>query len=284
VVLPVRDGAATIGAQLRALSQQDYAGPWELIVVENGSRDDTLAIVSAHARRHGRIRLLAMTRATKSSVGPAAARNHGARAARGDLLAFCDADDVVGRGWLTGLAAGSRHGDIVAGALELISLNPTPVLAWQHAPAWQRRAPRPRPHVSSANCAVWADVLHALGGFDENQPGAEDKDLAWRAQADGHHVHVAPAAVVAYRLRTSLRATAAQRYRWGRSEPRLYRAFDQTTIARPRPADALRCWAWSLAVLPTLPWSAERRGRWTVRTAQLAGRAVGSARERVLFL
>jgi glycosyltransferase involved in cell wall biosynthesis len=280
--MPVRDAAATIGAQLQALAAQDYHEPWELIVIDDGSRDESRAMASAHARRHPRTRVLtpATTSTAKNRAG--AARNHAVRAARGDLVAFCDADDVAAPGWLTALAAASRHGDIVAGALETTSLNAPAILAWQHAPAWQRRTPRPQPDLSSANCAVWIDVFRQLGGFDEDHPGAEDKDLAWRATAAGFHILSAPEAVVAYRLRTSLCATAAQRYRWGRSEPRLYRDHAAQIVERDR-GGALRGWAWSVAALPTLPWSRAQRGPWTVRTAQLAGRAVGSVRERVLF-
>ncbi len=131
---------------------------------------------------------------------------------------------------------------------------------------------------------MWAEVFQALGGFDDTHPGAEDEDLARRARLAEYEVRSAPAAVVAYRYRTSLRATARQRFRWGASEARLYRDFVVAGLTRTAPRDTLRAWTWTFANLPLLPFSARRRGRWTVRTAQQAGRLVGSVREGVLFL
>ena len=92
------------------------------------------------------------------------ARNVGAAAARGELLAVCDGDDVVEPGWLSAFVAASPEHDLMGGAFDERTLNPPPVRAW--------RAPRPdtgltssggfRPYAVGANCAVWAAVVCIL--------------------------------------------------------------------------------------------------------------------------
>ena len=84
VIVPARDAEATIGRTLAALAAQRIAEPYEVIVVDDGSRDATAAIARAAA---GPVTVL-----TQDASGPAAARNLGVGHARGDRLAFCDAD------------------------------------------------------------------------------------------------------------------------------------------------------------------------------------------------
>ena len=108
VVIPVLNGAATISQQLAALAGQTYRGPMEVLVADNGSTDATVEVVQALSGRLPGLRLVDAS----ARVGTNHARNAGAAAAGGDLLAFCDADDVAAPGWLAGLVAGleDHHG------------------------------------------------------------------------------------------------------------------------------------------------------------------------------
>jgi glycosyltransferase involved in cell wall biosynthesis len=284
VIVPARDAAATIAEQLAALARQDYSGPWEVVVADSGSRDGTRAIAAQRLSKLVSGRLI--DAAGTSPNGASRARNLGATAAGGDLLAFCDADDVVSSGWLSAIASAAREADIVAGPLEVESLNPPGLRLWHETPRWEHRRPLHRflPCASSANCAVWRDVFDALGGFDESGPGAEDKDFAWRAQLAGYRVRAAPEAVVAYRYRSGLAAGARQHYVWGLSNARLFRDFGAAGLERTRLVDALHAWAWTVYSVPALPWSPVQRGRWVLRTAQRVGQLVGSVRHRVVYL
>lgn len=284
MVVPARDAAATLPAQLEALARQDYGGEWELVVADGGSIDATRAVAARHLRALPDGRLIDASGTTRN--GASRGRNRGAAAARGDFLAFCDADDVASPGWLSAMALGAREGDVVAGRLDVQTLNPPELRSWHDTPPWERERPIHRflPCASSGNCGVWADVFAALGGFDENELGAEDKDFAWRAQLARHRLHVARDAVVAYRYRTGLAATARQYFEWGAANARLFRDFRGAGMLRTSVRDAIRAWAWTLYSLPTLPWSPVRRGRWVALTAQRMGHVVGSVRRRVLFL
>ena len=120
VVIAAFDASATITAQLEALVRQEWSRSWEVIVADNGSTDGTAAIVSGFASEHPRVRLVdASTRR-----GPATARNVGVAHARGQLVAFCDADDVVGDSWVRAMGDGLRSFPAVTGPQKQELLNP----------------------------------------------------------------------------------------------------------------------------------------------------------------
>ena len=118
VVLPVRDGLPWLDAQLGALAAQQCDEPWEVVVADNGSSDASMALARSWADRCGAIRVVDAS----ATHRPSAARNAGVRSARGELLAFCDADDVVQPGWLRACVAALAEADVVAGTFDLSSL------------------------------------------------------------------------------------------------------------------------------------------------------------------
>ncbi len=120
VVIPARNEASTITAQLDALTAQRWDGTWEIVVVDNGSTDETPAVVSSYADRCTWVRLVrALERA-----GLNYARNVGIEAARGTAFALCDADDLVAPGWIAAMGDALRIAPLVTGPLELDRLNP----------------------------------------------------------------------------------------------------------------------------------------------------------------
>jgi glycosyltransferase involved in cell wall biosynthesis len=93
VVIPVHNAARYLAECLDSVLAQDYA-PLEIIAVDNGSQDASLDILKQYAARGVRV-------LTESKPGAAAARNAGVRAARGELIAFQDADDIWAPGKLS---------------------------------------------------------------------------------------------------------------------------------------------------------------------------------------
>ena len=281
VILCVRNGAATIGAQLEGLAAQEYPGEWELVVVDNGSTDDTMEIVAAWRARMPNLRVVEAL----DKAGLGYARNVGAAAARAEVLAFCDADDVAHPGWLAGLIAGAREADLVAGRLELELLNDPVALKWRDMPEDDLRlGPHAlgRPYAMGANFAVRRGAYESVGGCDEVFViCGDDVDLSWRIMRQGGSIVFRQDAVMHYRLRSDLRGMVRQRYRYGEIHALLRRRFSDL-VPRPRLAErwptyrSLLLYCWHVLA------DRERRGVWLGTAGYCAGRIRGGVRYRVL--
>ena len=274
VCIPSLNSAATLGEQLDALAAQTYRGAWEVVLLDNGSTDgsDRMAAERGH-------RVAYVPRRGISHV-----RNAARGAAGGELLAFCDADDVVAPGWLAALVTAARHHDVVGGRLDDTTLNDPDVVAWRGAmPLDAPLVPLGyRPLAPGGNCAVWADVVDALGGWDTGYvAGSDDVDFCWRAAEAGYSVGWSADAVIAYRYRADRRALYRQYFRYGRTEARLVRRF--AGVPRSGPRDVARVWKGLLTRLPALRRDGTERVILLREIAYHAGRLYGSVRERTLL-
>ena len=206
VIVPVRNGAGTIHTCLAALCGQDWPREaLEVIVVDNRSADRTLEVVAGFP-----IRLLE-ERDVQSSY---AARNRGAAAARGAILAFTDADCVPDPGWVRGLVSAleSPAAGIAAGPIEAWRAER---LVERYQAARALRAERAfrhpvLPFAQTANAACPRAVFDAVDGFDAACRFGGDLDFCWRVQRrTGLALAWAPAAVVRHRHRTTWRGLFA---------------------------------------------------------------------------
>jgi GT2 family glycosyltransferase len=294
VVIPAYNAAATLAEQLEALAGQDYEADWEVVVADNGSTDGTVDLARRYRSRFESLTVIDCG----TRRGHSAPRNAGAAAARGDLLAFCDADDVVAPGWLQAMADAARHYDLVGGWLDAGPLNDDATRSW-HQP-WPRDRLRSwlLPYAVSANLAIWADVLRDLDGWSADyEAGGEDTELSWRAQLAGYRLGFAPDAVVYYRHRSGLRQTAHQSYTIGVNCERLLRDFaflrkgdqhddssaaDLAADGSSRLGRGLGRATWIVTRLPYLIGPRRQRGHWISVAAEFLGRLSGAARYRLL--
>jgi len=274
VILPVLDARPWLEEQLRALAAQKCAEPWEVVVVDNGSSDGSRELAQAWCDEHDRFRLV-----DASGVpGAPAARNVGVRASGGDLLAFCDADDVVHAGWLTGCVAALAHADVVAGVFDFWTLNwMTPSVA---VPAANRQLGF-LPAGLGANLGIRRGVFDSVGGFAEDLLVGDDIDFCWKAQLLDFRFGYAWDAIVAKREREHLGQVFRQSFAYGRSGTRLYRLY-RDRGARPDQLGAAKSWLWLVASLWMLLFP-EKRNK-LARTAGLRlGRLVGSFEQHAYF-
>lgn len=175
VVIPTRDRPREVADCLAALAGQSCAVSWEAIVVDDGSRE---SVAEALAHLTTRVPNLTMLR-HRASRGPAAARNTGWRAARGEVIVFLDDDIVPDVGHLSRLwCALAVHSD--AAGVE------GPIVPASDA---GRLDPLARTHRTAGgghtgNIAYRKAALEAVGGFDEHFALAvgEDYDLYWRVR------------------------------------------------------------------------------------------------------
>lgn len=276
MVIPARDVAATIDAQLDALERQTFGGPFEVVLVDNGSSDDTVE----RARRHD-LDLRVVTALDRSGV--AYARNVGIGAARADTVLVCDGDDVVSDCWVAAMADALAHDAVVGGPVELDLLN-TPALAATRGRN-DMSSPLRRGDVAmlpGCNFGLRREVVDRVGPFDEDFDGLEDHEYALRLHAAGVTVGFARDAVVHYRFRAGLRDLVRQGFFYGRSHPLLARRAEELDVPTP-PRVEWKGWAWLVVYLP-LVFRAEQRCRWLWVAANRWGRVVGSVRVRSVYL
>src|SRR4051812_13101904 len=100
VVVVVKDGEAHLGRQLAALDAQVGAPPFEVIIADNGSRDGTCALVERWIQDGPSSPDRALLVDAGARPGIPFARNQGVLASTGEVIAFCDADDVVAPTWV----------------------------------------------------------------------------------------------------------------------------------------------------------------------------------------
>jgi glycosyltransferase involved in cell wall biosynthesis len=250
-----------------------------VVLLDNGSTDGSDALALEWAGRLPAIRVHRVAERGISHV-----RNAARAAARGDLLAFCDADDVVVPGWLSALVEAAATYDLVGGRLDDRALNSDDVVAWRGAmPLDAPLVPLGHlPLAPGGNCAVWTEVVDALGGWDTGYvAGSDDVDFSWRAAGLGYSIGWSKDAVIAYRYRADSRSLYRQYFRYGRTEARLVRRFD--AVRRSTPRDVARVWNGLLRRLPPLRRNGNDRVILLRELAYHAGRLYGSARERTLL-
>jgi len=198
VIVPCLNAEATIAQQLDALISQQLTEPWELIIADNGSTDRTIEIARRFEKSVADFRII---NAGGSRQLPAHARNVGARAARSDSLAFCDADDEVAPGWVASMVHALTSYDVVCGQFRFDKFNNS-LVAKKSAQAWKDGLYKGRflPGGGSGNFGIKRWLHETIGGFDECLPHGEDADYFWRLQLEGFTLHYEPKAIVEVRV------------------------------------------------------------------------------------
>jgi glycosyltransferase involved in cell wall biosynthesis len=284
VVIPCRNGARTLGAQLERLADQEWSEPWEVIVADNGSTDGTAALVERFRERMPNLRRVDAS----EQRGIAYARNAGARAARGEFLAFCDDDDEVGPGWVAAMGSALLRHEFVGGRLDPYTLNEPWMVAVRGRPQENGLISyddQPS-YTISCNFAVRRAVHERIGGFDETFiGGSEDVDYSWRAQRAGATLHFEPRAVVAYRMKPDLRAMFRQARSYGVGYVSLYTRHQPHGLPKPRRVWLYGALSWA-GLVRYLPRSASKvaLGRFLWQLGWKLGLLEGSIRNRVVLL
>lgn len=188
IIMPCYNGAQTIRDSISSVQAQTLSD-WELIVVDDGSKDESADVV--RSIDDSRVRLV-----TQSNGGSANARNHGLRQARGRYLAFLDADDTWDPSFLDKmLTALDPHEDAVLA-----------YCGWQNLGVEGGRGnpfippdydPLDRAEVLLGGCRwpihgvlVKRDAVSEVGGFDEGLQASVDYDLWLRIASRGRLILV----------------------------------------------------------------------------------------------
>jgi GT2 family glycosyltransferase len=185
IIVPVYNGRAELGRCLAALTEPSPAV--EIIVVDDGSTDESGLVA---ARMGARVLTLA------ANAGPAAARNYGARHARGDVLFFVDADVVMGPGAVQRVAAVLEARPEMAAVFGSYDASPAAegiVSRYRNLlHHFVHQTGAPDASTFWAGCgAIRRAIFEEVGGFDEKRfryASIEDIELGYRLRSAGHRI------------------------------------------------------------------------------------------------
>ena len=229
-VIPAHNAAATIGTAIAGLD-----GVGDIVVVDDGSTDDTAEVASAHGARVIR---------HDTATGPAAARNTGIRHTDAPVILVLDADAAPEAGWLEPLLAHLGDPKVCGAAPRVRAPAGTTALGRYEAVAGPLdlgadgglvQPDGPVPFVSTTALVLRRSAWEQVGGFSEDLRFGEDLDLAWRLAKRGEPLVYEPASTVWHPHRPTLRDHLVNRFRYGTASGPLARrhGLPRAAVAPP---------------------------------------------------
>lgn len=191
VVIPAYNSEKTIEETLNAVLDQDFDGPYEVIVVDDGSSDKTVEIAKEKS-----VNLI-----TQEKSGPAKARNNGWKTSKGSTIVFTDSDCVPVKQWLKTITKPFSDPTVGGVGGEYQTKNPEKIIArfigeeiaYRHS-----KMGRYINAVGTYSTAFRKAALEEVGGFDESfkMASGEDTDISFKIIKAGYKLVYEPEAIV----------------------------------------------------------------------------------------
>ncbi len=180
IVIPAYNESENIEVCTNSLKNQNFPSEdYEIIVVDNNSKDNTLDIVKN----------LDVIHTVEYKRGPAATKNAGILLAKGNIIAFIDGDCIATKDWLKNIVSGFDKPDVgcVAGGIitmedDNLSHMERFLIKKGYLSQAQHIEHQFLPFAATANAAYRKEVFDKIGLFDEKLFVGEDADLSWRMQ------------------------------------------------------------------------------------------------------
>jgi glycosyltransferase involved in cell wall biosynthesis len=228
IIIPTFNGASRIGNCLDALLKQTVGREAEILVVNDGSTDNTAQVVD----RYSGIRLI-----TQSNAGPAAARNRGVLEARGTIVLFTDDDCVPMPEWLAAMITPFKDPNVV-GVKGVYRTHQRRLVARfvQIEYEDKYRLMSDVPHIDfidTYSAGFRRDRFLEMNGYDTSFPvaGAEDVELSYRMSARGWTMKFVPEAIVYHTHPDTLWKYLKKKYKF---------AFWRVLAVRKNPSKTLK--------------------------------------------
>jgi len=220
IIVPTYNRPEKLADCLESLSHLDYPHDrFEVIVVDDGSSTPLQRMVE------GFVSQLDVTLLTQTNAGPAAARNHGAKRARGEFLAFTDDDCAPSPDWLKALAVrlGETPDYVIGGRI----LNGLPNNLYSTAShflieylySYYNVKSGQAHFLTSNNLALSADRFRRIDGFNTffSRAAGEDREFCDRWLKNGYRMAFAPDALVYHAHKLTFSSFCRQHFNYGRS-------------------------------------------------------------------
>lgn len=281
VIMSCLNSASTLPQTLESLAQQSYPGWWEVLIIDNGSVDDTFDVAQKYVDRFPRYSVVR----DPAPGYQAGAINFGIAHTTGEAIVFVDSDDEFGTDYLLHMGRAMSTAQLVGASVDVTRLNSVELQ--------QRRRPLQTtrietfcnylPAVVGAAMGARREAMEKVGGWDPTLPTQHDLDVCWRLYRAGVEPVLVPDAVLHYRYRTGVASTFQQELDYGEGEVVLYARHREFGMPRRSLARVLVAYARLVVALLTVP---QRGGGARLATTGgfLLGRLRGSVRYRTLFL
>jgi glycosyltransferase involved in cell wall biosynthesis len=203
VAMPLYNAARTVDATIRSVLAQSVAA-FELVIIDDGSTDDSLARAMVHASSDARIRLV-----SRANGGVSSARNQAASLGSAPLIAFIDADDLWDEGKLARHMTFHRDAPGQAASYARIAFIGDDAAGLDGAKtvsslcAWALRLVDvlgENPVCTASNFVVQRSWFESVGGFNESLSFAEDQELVARIVQAGGLIGGIDAVLTGYRF------------------------------------------------------------------------------------
>jgi cellulose synthase/poly-beta-1,6-N-acetylglucosamine synthase-like glycosyltransferase len=257
-IVPIYNGETDIPDLIRGLQNQTYPRDRvEYLLVDNGSRDRTFSLLETAASEAKSLGLTFKALQESQIQSSYAARNAGIRVARGEILAFTDADCRPQPNWLENLVQPFTKAEVGLVVGEIVGLPGTSLLE-KHAErnnvlSQQHTLEHPFfPYGQTANLAIRREALEQVGLFRPYLTTGGDADICWRIQQQSDwQLEFAPTAIVRHRHRSTLEEYQKQWRRYGRSNRYLHELHGVKLMRNLQPKDcAYLLSRWFLKELP----------------------------------
>lgn len=211
VIVPVYNGEKVIGECIESLLNQTYPkDKYEIIVVDNNSTDRTAEIISKYPVKYVK---------EDKIQSPYAARNKGASIAKGDIFAFIDSDETVGKNWLINLLMGYEDKSIGAFLGKIVAVSATDSMIgryWKNDETTKDCSVDKKPFLSTGNCAIKAVAFRKLNGFDPSLFSCGDLEMEIRLkQYLGLSIRYNPKAIIFHKEKSGWTSLLKREYRSG---------------------------------------------------------------------
>jgi len=221
VVIPAYNASSTIKKCLDAVVSQDFKDTYEIVMVDDGSKDNTAEIV----KKYKKVKYI-----FQKNAGPATARNKGWENSNGDIIVFTDSDCVPEKDWLSEMvkpfekeksigAVGGAYGKTINNESKLATL-----IGEEIKFRYKNIGNYTDAH-GSYSLAVRKEILEKVNGFNESYPvaTAEDWDLCYKITKLGYKIYFNKKAKTGHHHPSNLKKYLKTQFRHGFYRMKLYK-------------------------------------------------------------